>query len=182
MPGEGDIIYRVNDRDEIVFANEEWDRFARANAGEGITSSHVLQRPLWAFISDMTTRELYRQVLKRVREGRPVRFNFRCDSPARRRLLAMEVGGEGDTVQFRTRTVLEEDRVPTPLLEADTASPDELLQVCGWCKKVFAGGSWEEVELAVERLQLFERHPLPSITHGVCEQCYQAMLETLAKS
>ncbi len=76
------IIYRVNDQDEIVFVNEEWDQFAAANAGEAVTASQVLQRRLWDFISDSTTRELYRQVLRRIRDGRSLRFTFRCDSPS----------------------------------------------------------------------------------------------------
>lgn len=180
MTTRGEIIYRVDDRDDIVFVNEEWDRFAEANAGEGITSSHVLKRPLWDFIVDLTTRELYRQVMKRIRDGSSVRFSLRCDSPTCRRLLAMEVARREDgTVEFRTRTLSEETRNPVPLPTASAACSDELLRVCGWCKKVFADGAWEEVEVAIDRLKLFHRDIPPSVTHGICERCYQDMRATL---
>lgn len=181
MADRRDIIYRVNDQDEIVFVNEEWDRFAADNAGEAVTSSQVLHHPLWDFIIDSTTRELYRQVLKRIRDGRSLRFTFRCDSPSCRRLLEMEVGrGEDNSVEFRTRTLSEESRQPLALPESSAAGSNELLRVCGWCKKVFVGGSWAEVEEAVAQLRLFHRHFLPSMTHGICEGCYQEMTKTLA--
>lgn len=181
MTDRRDLIYRVNDRDEIVFVNEEWDRFASANAGEAVTSSQVLHHPLWDFIVDSTTCELYRQALKRIRDGRSIRFTFRCDSPSCRRLLEMEVGrGENHSVEFRTRTLSEESRPPLVFPESDAAGSHELLRVCGWCKKVFVGGTWTEVEEAVAQLRLFHRPFLPRMTHGICEGCYQKMTKTLA--
>ncbi len=181
MADSRDIIYRVNDQDEIVFVNEQWNRFAAANDGEAVTSSQVLQRPLWDFIIDSTTRGLYRQVLKRIRDGRSLRFTFRCDSPMCRRLLEMDVRrGEDGTVEFRTRTISEESRQPPCLPESRAAGPGELLRVCGWCKKVFVDGTWAEVEEAVAQLRLFHRPFLPSMTHGICEGCYQEMTKTLA--
>lgn len=81
MADHVNIIYRVNDQDDLVFVSREWDRFAADNSGDLVTSQRVLNRPLWDFITDENTRELYRQVLKRVREGSLVRFTFRCDSP-----------------------------------------------------------------------------------------------------
>lgn len=183
MTDRGDIIYRVNDQDEIALVNEEWDRFAAANVGERFASAQVLQRSLWDFIIDPTTRELYRQVLKQIRQGRSLRFTFRCDSPTCRRLLEMHIAREEDgTVEFRTRTLSEVDRQSPILLESDIARSDELLRMCGWCKKVFVGDAWVEVEEAVVRLQLFEHTLLPSMTHGICEPCYQEMIETLAQS
>lgn len=180
MRDKRDILYRVNDQDEIVFVNEEWDRFAGANAGEAVTSSQVLHRPLWDFIIDSTTRELYRQVLKRIRDGRSLRFTFRCDSPMCRRLLEMDVHrGEHSTVEFRTRTISEESRLAPDLPESSGAGSGDLLRVCGWCKQVFVGGSWAEVEEAVAQLRLFHRPVLPSMTHGICERCYQEMTKTL---
>ena len=112
-----DIIYRVNDQDEIVFVNEAWDRFAACNAGKDVTSTQVLHRPPWDFINDSTTQGLYRQVLKRIRDGRALQFDFRCDSPACRRLLQMDVRrGEDGTVEFHTSTLSEEIRQPPALL------------------------------------------------------------------
>jgi hypothetical protein len=178
-----DVVYLVDGEDRIVFVNDAWDRFALANAGESITSSHVLQSLLWDYMTDSTTRELYRQVMKRTRKGGAVRFSFRCDSPSCRRLLAMQVSrGEGGTLEFRTRTLREEDRQLAPLPAAKAARSGEWVRVCSWCKRLFVGESWEELEAAIERLRLFECAFAPSMTHGICEQCHQAMVEALHSS
>ena len=180
---DDDVVYRVDDRDVIVFVNDAWDRFAQANGGEGVISSRILQRSLWDFIADATTQEIYRQILQRARSGHAIHFTFRCDAPQYRRLLRMDVHrGEDDTVEFRTHTLAEEPRQPIFLESAHPGYDGELLRVCGWCKKVFVEGSWEEIEVAIERLQIFERPRPPLMSHGICDACYQSMLEVLAES
>ena len=52
--------------------------------------------------------------------------------------------------------------------------------MCGWCSRVWAGGAWVEVEAAAGRLGLFERPLLPSMSHGICEDCYARVTETVA--
>jgi hypothetical protein len=177
-----DIVYRLDDQDHIVFLNDEWDQFAAANAGESIASHRVLYRSLWDFVTDINTREIYRHALVRSRGGQRLRFCFRCDSPSRRRLLEMTIGrGPDETTEFRTHLLTEEARTPQPLLEATAPRSSDLIRMCGWCKKVFVGGGWKEVEEAVSRLALFERPVMPGITHGICESCYETMMERLAK-
>ena len=178
-----DIHYRLNERDEIVFVNDAWDAFAANNAGAHLSANQVLGRPLWDFISDPTTELLYRDVLARVRDGRGVRFVFRCDSPDRRRRLEMEVSsGAGRWTDFRVRTLLEEERPSQPLLDPASPRSEELLRVCGWCKKVDVGSRWVEVEEAVSILELFDRTHLPDVTHGICEGCFSQMAATLGKA
>lgn len=166
------LSYRINDRDEIVFVDEAWDRFARANGGEHLTADHVLKRRLWDFVSDAPTQQLYGAVFSRVRAGRAVRFEFRCDAPDRRRLLEMRVSPAPDgTVELRTRSLSEEARPAQILLDPLGERSDAMLRSCGWCKRIDAGGSWVEVEEAVARLRLFERPVLPQVTHGICDEC-----------
>ncbi|GAB4400098.1 MAG: hypothetical protein Kow00123_07590 [Anaerolineales bacterium] len=178
-----DIVYRVNARDEIDFVCDEWDDFAVANGGESVLSAQVLGRPIWDFITDLSTQEIYRALIRKARSGRSLQFTFRCDAPWRRRFLEMTVvGKEGGAVEFHTRTLLEEER-PTPiLLDADVGRSDELLRSCGWCKKFLVGDEWVEVEEAVQRLRLFQRRRLPSITHGICDECYEKMNEVAARA
>lgn len=178
-----DIVYRVDDRDQIVFVNDEWDRFALANSGAAVTSSFVLHRPLWDFIADIATQELYRQVLRRSREGHSLRFTFRCDSPDCRRLLEMNVErSESNSVEFRTQTVSLEPRPPVVFPDSASAATEELLRACGWCKKVHVGGAWVEAEEAIVRLGLFLRQRLTGLTHGICEACYDQMTKSLLDS
>lgn len=181
MDDEHGIVYRVNGQDEIVSVNEEWDRFAAANDGEMAKSSRVLLRPLWDFIVGPTTQALYRQAMKQARTGQTLRFTFRCDSPTCRRLLEMRVAGLGEgSVEFSTRTISLENRLPPVFPEPGVTRPRGFLRVCSWCAKVFAGGSWVEVEEGIARLQLLERSIEPLATHGICERCNQEMLDTLA--
>lgn len=182
-PGHSsEILYRLNNEDQIIFVNNAWDQFASANEGGHLAGGQVLRRCLWDFIADSTTQQLYRDVLKRVRSGRPVRFGFRCDSPDRRRLMEMDIlPKDNRAVEFRTRTVSEEGREPQLLLDVHQSRSDELLRMCSWCKKVDIGGDWTEVEEAVARLRLFEQAVLPNLTHGICETCFtNATSELLA--
>lgn len=176
----GDVVYRINDRDELILVAGEWDRFAAANAGPAVASDRVLHRPLWDFITDAATREIYRRILASVRGGRPLRFTFRCDSAERLRLFEMTVERREDgSVEFRTRTLSDERRSRTARPDPAVAVPEGPVRVCGWCKKICVDGVWGEVDEAVAKLWFFQPPRLREVTHGMCEQCYQSMAETV---
>src|SRR6185436_13937110 len=127
-----EILYRLDDRDEIVFVNDDWSVFANANDGEHLIPSQVIGRSLWDFITDSTTRQLYRYVVKRVRQGRAIEFTFRCDSPSCQRLLQMRVArcvnGE---LEFRTRSLSQQPRETQSLVEPGQARSHERVPACG---------------------------------------------------
>lgn len=176
MSEMADIVYKVNGNDQIVLVSEAWDSFAIANGGEGIVAARILHRPLWEFITDWSTQEIYRALMKKARAGHTVCFTFRCDAPWRRRFLEMTMlGGPDGAVEFHTRTLLEEERPVPVLLDSEAHRSDDLLRSCGWCKKIQVGTEWVEVEEAVHRLRLFQRRRLPAITHGICDECYARM-------
>jgi hypothetical protein len=174
------VVYRLNDRDEITFVSEGWSAFAQANDAVGLDPENVLNRPVWGFVADSTTRQLYREILAAVRTGRTIRFEFRCDSPGCTRLLEMEVSlVEPGAVEFRTRVLREQPRPPAALLAQDSPRSAELLRTCSWCKRFDVGGEWAELEEAVARLRLFDLPELPGLTHGMCEGCFARMRGTL---
>lgn len=179
------IVYRIDASDRIVFTNDAWDTFALVNDGARATSPHVLGRSLWAFISDPTTRALYKRVLERIRAGNALRFNFRCDSPACRRTMEMQVSA-GDAeggVEFRSRTVAENHRQSSAVLQWDGAAGDaheaHVQRVCSWCNRFDVGGVWLEVEDALPQLRLLERAVPSRLTHGICETCFETMAARL---
>ena len=182
MDREPDIVYRLNDEDEIVYVNEGWAEFALSNDASDLLPERVLNRPLWEFVSDDTTVHLYRQILQLARDGRPARFNFRCDSPECRRLMEMTVSGlDGSGVQFETRVLREEERPRKELLDRYGPRASKMLRICGWCKRMnLDGESWGEIEEAVTSLRLFEYRALPMLTHGMCETCFQDIAGKLA--
>ena len=176
------VLYRIDIDDRLAELNDGWLAFAQANGGDALHPSNILGRSLWEFIGDAETRYLYQLMVQRLRQaGPPVRFQFRCDAPDRRRLLAMEISGDKTGgIQFRVTSVLEDPRVSLSFFEPAHARGEGLLTMCGWCKRTqLPTGRWVEIEEAVEELRLFEGSPLPGVTHGICPPCHAAVVGAL---
>lgn len=179
MPEEPDVAYTLDASDAIIAVNDAWVAFAAANDGAPLLAPAILGRSLWDFIADRTTILLYRRIFERVREGiSPVRFTFRCDAPALRRLLEMSIVMQpAGALQVVVRSVRVEDRPAVLLLDPAEKRSDAVLRVCGWCKRLpDPGGRWMEIEAALPLLALFEQTALPAISHGICEECHRVMM------
>lgn len=173
------IEYRIDASDRITYVNSTWDAFADANNGAGARASEVVGRSLWDFITDVSTREIYRQALARIRAGVDLQFSFRCDAPECARLLEMTISraDESGSVAFWTREISETRREIAWTSQGDGSAPaEELLRVCGWCNRVDVHGEWMELEDAVPRLKLMEFPEARMITHGICESCLKTMM------
>jgi hypothetical protein len=170
------IVYRVDAADRITYVNDAWDAFARQNEGASVMAAGVVGRPLWGFISDLTTLTIYQRLLGRIRVGNELRFSYRCDSPSHRRVMEMQISRADDagSVEFRSVMLAEEHRQPTPI------APKSLQRMCGWCNRLDVGGAWMEIEEALPRLRMMERESPPMITHGICESCLETMEAELA--
>ncbi len=169
-----DVVYTLDASDAIVEVNEAWNVFAASNGGATLLPPTILGRSLWDFLADETTSLLYRRLFERVRGGAgPVRFCFRCDSPALRRLLEMTITTRpGGVLTLVVRALQLEDRPVVPLLDPGVRRSEILLRMCAWCKRIpDSGGRWMEVEEALPGLEVFQQHGLPTITHGVCQDC-----------
>lgn len=87
-----------------------------------------------------------------------------------------------DEIEFCSRIVREEWREPVPLMDLALERTQDLIVMCGWCKKVDLGnGRWVEVEEAVNEKNLFNATRLPGISHGMCKECHEAFLRKLAQ-
>lgn len=176
MAGQQNVFYRIDKDDRIVFVNDQWDRFAVGNEGNGVRSSEVLGRSLWDFIDGLTTQQIYRQIVKRSRAGNAVDYPLRCDAPDRRRLLQMGVrAAHSGAVEFTSRVVSEEPRQAVSLLDRRFPRTGDLVTVCSWCEKVRVEGRWVDVEDAIAALGLFQQTELPALTHGMCQACNDTM-------
>jgi hypothetical protein len=182
--GKGPFVYRLDAQDRIVHVNRAWLSFAAENESDALTPEAVLDRPLWDFIADKETRQVYRMILTRVRSsGKEVYIPFRCDSPGIRRFMEMEIARlpEG-AVEFRCRLIRAEKRLPIALLDPAADRSDELLQICGWCKRINLDGGWVEAEEAVKRLDLFGAERLPGLTHGICPDCHATAMREIERT
>jgi hypothetical protein len=168
----GDIAYRIDASDRIAWCNAAWDDFAAQNDAIELRAEEVRHRSVWDFISDVSTRELYREIFARVRDGRTIRVPIRCDAPECRRWMDLELrAGSGGDIEVRAVLLRDESRLHESLLDVTAARDGRQLCVCGWCKRMDVDGDWVEVEKAVDRLGLFGYPTLPLISHGICEEC-----------
>lgn len=177
------VRYRIDGADCFMEVGGAWDRFAAQNEGVELAGESVLGRSLWDYVGDLTTRQLYRTILRHVRsDGRPVRFRFRCDGPTVRRLLAMEVAlADSGHVAFTVTPLAEVERPRVPLLDvAHKVSRGGDLVMCGWCQDVqLPGPRWVRAEQAVAALGLFEGAAMPRVSHGICPACHDELTGAL---
>lgn len=179
-----DTCYRIDPEDRINAVDDAWIEFAKANNGPLLLPPEILGTVLWDWIADAQTRHVYRTLLQRARaSGTIVRFKFRCDSPTERRLLQMQIVPEpGGAVTFRTYVISSRARRAVGLLDTRAVRSEFLLKICGWCMRVSSKDSWIEIEDAISELGLFEAPRLPSLSHGMCQKCYAAMLDSIEDS
>jgi len=90
--------------------------------------------------------------------------------------LHIAATASGRAVLFRTSLRSARPRPPHLLLDPDAERDEEPLEMCGWCDRFLVEGSWVEVEVASDRLDLFRREKLPAISHGICPECDNRLL------
>jgi hypothetical protein len=173
----GKVVYWIDERDEIVFVNAAWDRLAAANDCLELAGKRILSRSLWDFISDATTRQIYREIIARVRKGRRISFRLRCDAPDERLFMRIDASrAAAGAVRFEVVTLAAQPRAPESLLRGRAPEPSERsVLMCGWCKRVKVGSDWRELEEALPDLDVFECDSVPLLTHGICADCEQQM-------
>lgn len=175
------ISYAIDADDNLVAFNESWSEFARANRGEQALPGVVKGRKLWDFISDPTSRELYRRMVLRARAGEAVLFRYRCDAPHERREFTMQIRSSPEgRVEFVSVMVNSEPRTAVPWLGSEVSTSSELVRMCSWCARVaVAEDRWVAVERAMEEHPALRGPRTPSITHGICPDCEKEMLRLL---
>ncbi len=179
MADERTFIHRIDGDDVIEFVNQEWIEFAAEN-WDADAARRVPGTPIWDYVANRSVRHLLQVVVERLRgSGRTVTLPYRCDSPECRRFMEMELEVVAfDKVEFRSRILREEPREPVPLLDPEAARSPEMLVMCSWCKRVDVP-PWMEVEQAVEALNLFGPEEVPTITHGICDECRDQVLSAI---
>ena len=173
------IRYKINAADEIVEVGGGWDMFAVENESQPeLFSGSILHRRFWDFVSGNTIEHVYRRMFSKVRAGETLDFSFRCDSPRFRRFLVLRMTPLGDGgIEIVTETVCTEEREFQPLFSINASKAGEVVVACSWCNKIKTGVNvWQEAENAVSALGLFEKDILPPLSHGMCDDCYKAVM------
>ncbi|MGD2174847.1 MAG: hypothetical protein PVJ27_05545, partial [Candidatus Brocadiaceae bacterium] len=163
------FIHRIDARDVIEYVNDEWVEFGAEN-WDAESARAVVGTSLWEYVATPAVKNLLQTVVARLRQTRSrVKLPYRCDSPAARRYMEMEMEASAEgQVEFRSRTIREEEREPVYLLAQSEELATGVLLMCSWCKRVNVP-PWMEVEEAVRQLELFSGPDVPGISHGLCD-------------
>jgi hypothetical protein len=177
LPAE--VQYVVDASDVLVEVNDAWSAFAIGNGAPHLEARHVLGRSLWTFIADDRTCELYRSVMRRVREGGRSEFHFRCDSPEWRRYMLMSITRAGrrrllfDSVTLRVEPC---NRPPPPAPRLAV----EPVRICSWCMSVYIDDGWVDPDTALSTLGLFATSCAPGMAHGICPLCFDRVMDSVS--
>lgn len=178
MPGaSNDILYFLNECDEIVTVNAAWNRFARENNAPGALAPCVLWKPVRSFISDGTTALIFRHLTQSVRKGRSVDFCFRCDSPSVIRIARLRMRHlRSGLIEARVRTVDQARRRPVPFAAPSHPSASAV-PCCSWCQRYeMAPDLWLSAGEALSGADDAEMEQPVPIRHVSCPRCVDRML------
>ena len=167
------FIYRINSDNKITDVSSSWDVFARENGTPELCEENVKGQPLLDFFSGMEVKHLYKIMFDKIRNTKQsIELPFRCDSSKVRRYMNMKMSYlDPKAIEFETRILREELRSEIELLNTDTKYGEELIVICSWCKCMKTPGGWQEVEDAINEMELFDQAGFPMITHGICDKC-----------
>lgn len=172
--------YTIDSEDRITSVCQNWCEFARDNkATDQCTSPLILGRTLWDFISDMETRHIYELMVQQVRmSNKQANVTINCDSPDLKRLIEITINPlDGNSIEFSSTIVEEEERDALPILDPSVERSRELVKICSFCKKIAVSeNEWLETSQAVARLGLFGQSPMPKLSHGMCPECYSNVM------
>jgi hypothetical protein len=171
------LTYAIDDEDRLVKVDDGYYRFAEENGWDEVGAS--LGRSLWDFVAGEELKKLQRMLLRRLRsEVRSVELPFRCDAPGIRREMNIRIVAHtsGRAVLFAVYMKSEEERDSQPMLDPSAPRGEDTLTMCGWCDRFLVDDGWVEIEVAAERLGLFQHTALPTITHDICSDCSQILL------
>jgi len=166
--------YEVDRGDRLVAASDNWNGFAACNGAVELTIEAIRGKPIWQYIADPTTREIYRDLFAEVRRtGEPITICYRCDSPELRRDMELRIEtAASNGLRIESRIVHVEPHETGTILRDDVERDARMVEACSFCKKVkVAERGWMELSDAAQRGAMFSEATVPQLSHSVCPAC-----------
>ncbi|MCX8065919.1 MAG: hypothetical protein N3G21_12235, partial [Candidatus Hydrogenedentes bacterium] len=151
--------------------------------GYEIISDKVIGKNLFNFIYSKDVKQIYREIIACVKNGKTIKFPFRCDSPTHVRNFFMTINLDEEKKVTFTSEFLSENLRETPLkaIYSTNISEEYMLVMCSWCKKVKTQAGWLELEEVLNKEKIFIKREIPQISHGICEECYSVIKSEISK-
>lgn len=173
------LHYEIDGSDRICAVGGDWDAFVRENeCSAGLLASNVVGRSLWGFVTGDDVQALYRACFALARkQGRRLRFGFRCDSPTHRRSLLMRVAaGSGGSILLSTITTSVTPWDELGPLELERPERSSAMVMCGLCRSVRTASAWIPVDEWARRHGPTSTFQHESTRFTVCHSCSSAAL------
>ena len=170
-------VYAVVDSEyRLLWVGGEWDEFALQNAAQHALANHVLSTSLMSHIAGDETRQLIARLVETVlRTKRPLRVEYRCDSPsvARAYLLTIQPMKEERALMVHDLKDAWHFSPPLNMWHYDPNSRD---CKCSFCGNIRFGGAsdWTSCD------DIGERHP-SFVVYEVCSNCRSAVADAIEK-
>lgn len=176
------IIYRIDADDCLAYFNPAWIDSLATLERETLGPEHLLGRKLWCCLEDQAVCDLYVALVERARSGRPVTFEYRCDTATRRRTYRMEIRPRAEQeVEFCSTLVREIERPSVALLDPAQARDDAYsLAMCSWCQAIaLPVNYWVPIEQAAALGGFLAADRIPRLKFTVCPACQDAVQRKL---
>lgn len=151
-------------------------------ASNQCSSSLVLGKSLWSFISGPETRHIYQLILAQIRKHkRSTQLFINCDSPELKRNIEVTLNPlQNGGVEFLSKVVQLIERDAVTILDKAIERSDDIIKICSFCKKIaISKEEWAETQDAIKILNLFGSKKMPQLSHGICPHCAEIVMKDI---
>lgn len=170
-------VYAVVDtRYRLLWVGGEWDEFALQNAAQKALANSVLSTSIMSHIVGEETRLVTQRLIDVVLEHkRPLRMDYRCDSPRMARIFQLTIQPMKDDRALMVHDLRDAWHFSPPL-RPWSFHPEAEDMKCSFCGDVrFAGQKeWKTCE------EIGENHP-ENVNYEICVSCYGRVRAAIAE-
>jgi hypothetical protein len=170
-------VYAVVDTEyRLLWVGGEWDEFALQNAAQYALANNVLSTSLMSHIAGEESRALTARLIDTVlTTKRPLRLEYRCDSPSMARLFLLTIQPMKEDRALMVHDLKDAWHFSPPLnmWHYDSNAPD--------CKCSFCGDiRFKDASVWTSCDDIGDRHP-KHVSYEACPSCREAVADAVEK-
>lgn len=170
-------VYAVVDTEyRLLWVGGEWDEFALQNAAQHALANNVLSTSLMSHIAGEESRTLTARLIDTVlATKRPLRVEYRCDSPSMARLFLLTIQPMKDDRALMVHDLKDAWHFSPPLnmWHYDSNAPDCKCSFCGDIR-FKAEAAWTSCD------DIGDRHPT-HVYYEACPSCREAISDAVER-